>query len=109
MVQGVIHVAPGAKQELLYQIADRARIRADACVHPTKHGADKVVKQLLRDGLEAAAIHGNKSQPSAKRRWPGSGPAPCSILVATDIAARGIDVEGVTHVINFDLPNVPEA
>jgi ATP-dependent RNA helicase RhlE len=75
----------------------------------TKHGADRVVRQLARDGIRADAIHGNKSQTARTRALErfrgGSG----RVLVATDIAARGIDVEGITHVINYDLPNVPES
>ena len=73
----------------------------------TKHGADRVVKHLEESGLPAAAIHGNKSQGQRERalgRFPQR--AQCNILVATDIAARGIDVDGVSHVVNFDLPNV---
>jgi ATP-dependent RNA helicase RhlE len=74
----------------------------------TKHGADKIVRMLGAAGIEANAIHGNKSQPQRERAIAlfRSGQAP--ILVATDIAARGIDIPGVSHVINFDLPEVPE-
>jgi ATP-dependent RNA helicase RhlE len=74
----------------------------------TKHGADRVVKHLVAAGIAANAIHGNKSQPQRERALAAfkSGEAP--ILVATDIAARGIDVSGVSHVFNFELPNVPE-
>jgi ATP-dependent RNA helicase RhlE len=75
----------------------------------TKHGADKVVKQLDREGIDSAAIHGNKSQAQRERALGAFRNGTCRVLVATDIAARGIDVEGVTHVINFDLPNVPES
>ena len=74
----------------------------------TKHGADRVVKLLGGNGIAASAIHGNKSQPQRERALAlfKSGEVP--ILVATDIAARGIDVSGVSHVFNFELPNVPE-
>ncbi|WP_095011233.1 DEAD/DEAH box helicase [Tsuneonella mangrovi] len=74
----------------------------------TKHGADRVVKKLGQQGIEANAIHGNKSQPQRERALAlfRSGKVP--VLVATDIAARGIDIPGVSHVINFELPNVPE-
>ncbi|HEX3350347.1 MAG TPA: DEAD/DEAH box helicase [Acetobacteraceae bacterium] len=75
----------------------------------TKHGADRVVKQLAEAGLDAAAIHGNKSQPQRERALAAFRNGAVRVLVATDIAARGIDVEGVSHVINFDLPNVPES
>ncbi len=74
----------------------------------TKHGANKVVKQLEKAGLRAAAIHGNKSQNARERAMNAFRSGELRLLVATDIAARGIDVEGITHVINFDLPNVPE-
>ena len=74
----------------------------------TKHGADRVVKQLAEAGIDAAAIHGNKSQPQRERALAAFRAGRCRVLVATDIAARGIDVPGVSHVINFELPNVPE-
>jgi ATP-dependent RNA helicase RhlE len=74
----------------------------------TKHGADRVVKHLSEAGLFAAAIHGNKSQGQREKALAEFKSGRCRVLVATDIAARGIDVDGVTHVINFDLPNVPE-
>ncbi|QDU58150.1 DEAD/DEAH box helicase [Aeoliella mucimassa] len=74
----------------------------------TKHGADKIVKRLERDGLRAAAIHGNKSQGARTRtleRFKGKNPP---ILVATDIAARGLDIRDVSHIVNYDLPEAPE-
>jgi len=74
----------------------------------TKHGADKVVRHLVRTGLSASAIHGNKSQNQRERALAAFRNGEVGILVATDIAARGIDVDGISHVINFDLPNVPE-
>jgi ATP-dependent RNA helicase RhlE len=75
----------------------------------TKHGADRVVKHLAEDGISAEAIHGNKSQPQRERALAAFRAGATRVLVATDIAARGIDVVGVTHVINFELPNVPES
>ena len=75
----------------------------------TKHGADKVVRSLAAGGIAAAAIHGNKSQPQRERALAGFKSGHCRVLVATDIAARGIDVDGVTHVVNYDLPNMPES
>jgi len=75
----------------------------------TKHGADRVVKHLAEDGISAEAIHGNKSQPQRERALAAFRAGQTRVLVATDIAARGIDVVGVTHVINFELPNVPES
>jgi ATP-dependent RNA helicase RhlE len=74
----------------------------------TKHGADKVVKTLEKAGIPASAIHGNKSQNHRERTLAQFRSGEIRTLVATDIAARGIDVDGITHVINFDLPNVPE-
>ncbi len=74
----------------------------------TKHGADRVVKLLAGNGIAAAAIHGNKSQPQREKALAAFRSGDVPILVATDIAARGIDVSGVSHVINFELPNVPE-
>src|SRR5205085_623195 len=74
----------------------------------TKHGSDRIVKQLGYAGIPANAIHGNKSQPQRERALAEFKSGKVKILVATDIAARGIDVSGVSHVINFDLPNVSE-
>ncbi len=74
----------------------------------TKHGADRVVKLLAGNGIAANAIHGNKSQPQRERALAEFKGGKAKILVATDIAARGIDVSGVSHVINFELPNVSE-
>jgi len=74
----------------------------------TKHGADKLAKRLGRDGINAAAIHGNKSQPQRTKALAEFKNNKIQILVATDIAARGIDIDQLSHVVNFDLPNVPE-
>ena len=75
----------------------------------TKHGADKLVRYLETGGLSATAIHGNKSQGQRERALAAFKDGKVQTLVATDIAARGIDVDGVTHVFQFELPNVPEA
>ncbi len=74
----------------------------------TKHGADKIVRQLGAAGIAAGAIHGNKSQPQRERALQLFRSGEVKVLVATDIAARGIDIPGVSHVVNFDLPDVPE-
>jgi ATP-dependent RNA helicase RhlE len=74
----------------------------------TKHGADKVVKMLGAHGIAAAAIHGNKSQPQREKALAEFKAGKVRVLIATDIAARGIDVPSVSHVINFELPNVAE-
>ena len=75
----------------------------------TKHGANKVVRQLDEDGVRANAIHGNKSQSAREKALEEFRSGRTPVLVATDIASRGIDVDGVTHVINFELPNEPES
>ncbi|MEQ1953641.1 DEAD/DEAH box helicase [Mesorhizobium sp. CN2-181] len=75
----------------------------------TKHGADRVVRDLERDGFQAAVIHGNKSQNARQKALNGFRDGSVRILVATDIAARGIDVPGISHVINFDLPDEAES
>jgi superfamily II DNA/RNA helicase len=74
----------------------------------TKHGADKVVRGLAKAGISAHAIHGNKSQNQRERVLSAFRKGDVLTLIATDIAARGIDVDGISHVVNFDLPNVPE-
>ncbi|MFM2048341.1 MAG: hypothetical protein RI955_889, partial [Bacteroidota bacterium] len=74
----------------------------------TKHGADKVVKDLLNAGTKAAAIHGNKSQNARQLALSNFKNGTIRVLVATDIAARGIDVDNLSHVFNFELPNIPE-
>jgi superfamily II DNA/RNA helicase len=74
----------------------------------TKHGADKVVKGLAKAAIAAEAIHGNKSQNHRERVLAAFRSGAVRTLVATDIAARGIDVDGISHVVNFDLPNIPE-
>jgi ATP-dependent RNA helicase RhlE len=75
----------------------------------TKHGADRVARHLERSGVPADAIHGNKSQSARQRALGDFRHGKTRVLVATDIAARGIDVDGITHVFNFELPNVPES
>ena len=75
----------------------------------TKHGADKIMKGLTAAGYTASAIHGNKSPGQPRKGLAGFKAGKILVLVATDIAARGIDVDGVSHVINYDLPHVPES
>lgn len=106
--QGVIFVPGERKRDLLAAML-RDPVFARVLVFTrTKHGADRVVRHLAGAGIEAAAIHGNKSQPQRERALAGFRDGEARVLVATDIAARGIDVEGVSHVINYELPNVPE-
>ena len=109
--QRIVHVEKSGKGALL---ADLLRSEAEpigrAIVFTrTKHGADKVVRQLNQQGLAAEAIHGNKSQGQRERALASFRNGKVKTLIATDIAARGIDVDGITHVINYDLPNVPES
>jgi ATP-dependent RNA helicase RhlE len=75
----------------------------------TKHGANRLVKQLDEDGIEAMAIHGNKSQGARTRALDAFREGRLNVLVATDVASRGIDIDGVSHVFNYDLPNEPES
>ena len=106
--QSVTFVQQAEKQALLTIVLREEKIERALVFTRTKHGADRVVKLLAGNGIASNAIHGNKSQPQRERALGlfKSGQVP--ILVATDIAARGIDVSGVSHVINFELPNVPE-
>jgi ATP-dependent RNA helicase RhlE len=107
--QFVIFAEAAQKRPVLFDLlADVAKGRTLVFTR-TKHGADKVVKYLEENGMPAAAIHGNKSQPQRERALADFRDGRTRVLIATDIAARGIDVDGVTHVINFDLPNVPES
>jgi len=106
--QGVIHVASGDKLKLLGAVLKGQDMERALVFTRTKHGADKVVRKLLQDGVQAAAIHGNKSQPQRTKALAAFKKGTTPVLVATDIAARGIDVDGVSHVINFEMPNVAE-
>ncbi len=106
--QRIIHVDRGAKPAILIDLLKREAIERALIFTRTKHGADKVVRGLLRAGMTAEAIHGNKSQGQRERVLAAFRQGKVRTLVATDIAARGIDVDGISHVINFDLPNVPE-
>ena len=106
--QSVVFVEKRHKPRLLANYVRAERAGRTLVFTRTKHGADKLVKSLLQSGLRAAAIHGNKSQNArqhALAAFKGQHPP---ILVATDIASRGLDIDGVSHVINFDLPMTPE-
>ena len=74
----------------------------------TKHGANRLTEKLQRRGIRSSAIHGNKSQTARQKALTEFREAHIKVLVATDVAARGIDIEGVTHVVNFDIPSQPE-
>jgi ATP-dependent RNA helicase RhlE len=107
--QRVMFVAKADKRPLLGQVLQDAAIDRVLVFTRTKHGADRVVKQLAHDGVAADAIHGNKSQSARTRALERFRTGAGRVLVATDIAARGIDVDGISHVINYDLPNLPES
>ena len=107
--QSVIFVPSRAQARPAHGLAARPELRARARVHP--HQARRRSRRRAtwsRAGIDAAAIHGNKSQPQRERALAGFRNGNGRVLVATDIAARGIDVDDVSHVINFELPNVPE-
>jgi ATP-dependent RNA helicase RhlE len=106
--QRLIRVDRAAKPTVLIDVLRREMIDRALIFTRTKHGADKVVRGLVRAGISAHAIHGNKSQNQRQSALAAFRKGVTRILVATDIAARGIDVDGISHVINFDLPNVPE-
>ncbi|MEM1037260.1 MAG: DEAD/DEAH box helicase [Pseudomonadota bacterium] len=106
--QAVIHVANGDKIRLLEDVIRAHSIDRALVFTRTKHGADKVVRKLVAKGIEAKAIHGNKSQPQRTKALEAFKTGTCRVLIATDIAARGIDIDGVSHVFNFEMPNVPE-
>jgi len=107
--QKVMFVARDNKRHLLdHLLADRAVTRA-IVFSRTKHGANRVAEQLKKNGVRADAIHGNKSQSARQRALDEFKAGHLRVLVATDIAARGIDVDSVSHVINFDLPMEPES
>ena len=107
--QAVVFVEAARKRALLSAILKRKDMGRTLVFTRTKHGADRVVQHLEASGQKAAAIHGNKSQGQRERALAAFKDGSVPVLIATDIAARGIDVDGVTHVINFDLPNIPES
>lgn len=106
--QSVYHVNKKNKISLLMDLLKKEDIDRVLVFSRTKHGADKIVKELLRNKFEAQAIHGNKSQNARQLALKNFKEKITKILVATDIAARGIDVEELSHVIIYDLPEVPE-
>jgi ATP-dependent RNA helicase RhlE len=108
IAQRVIKVDRAAKHEILVEVLRNEPIDRVLVFTRTKHGADKVVRRLVQSGIPSEAIHGNKSQGQRERALSAFRDGKVKTLVATDIAARGIDVDGVSHVVNFDLPNVPE-
>ena len=108
VTQSAYHVAPGNKHNLLIFLLAEQKIEQALVFTRTKHGADRLAKQLIADGVSAVPIHGNRSQPQRTRALADFKAGKVRIMVATDIAARGLDIEQLPHVINFELPNVPE-
>jgi ATP-dependent RNA helicase RhlE len=106
--QSIYFVGKKDKRSLLLHVLKTQSIPSALVFTRTKHGADKVAQGLTRAGIRAEAIHGNKSQNARQRALLNFKGRQTRILVATDIAARGIDIDELTHVINFELPNVPE-
>ncbi len=108
IAQRVHPVDKARKRELLSHLIGSGDWRQVLVFTRTKHGANRLAQQLEKDGLSAAAIHGNKSQGARTRALAGFKNGDVRVLVATDIAARGLDIDQLPHVVNFELPNVPE-
>lgn len=109
ITQHVYFVEASRKRDILVELLSRPEVRRTIVFTRTKRGADRVAQSLEAAGLPAAAIHGNKSQSQRQKALDAFRTGRIPTLVATDIAARGIDVDGVTHVVNFELPDVPES
>ncbi|MEW8384423.1 MAG: ATP-dependent RNA helicase RhlE, partial [Candidatus Thiodiazotropha taylori] len=108
-IKQVVHpVDKRRKREMLSHMIGSGNWRQVLVFTRTKHGANRLAQQLERDGLSAAAIHGNKSQGARTRALAGFKEGKVRVLVATDIAARGLDIDQLPHVVNYELPNVPE-
>lgn len=109
LVTQAVYLAPThAKRDLLVHLLVQENIIQALVFTRTKHGADRLAKQLQQDGISAVPIHGNRSQPQRTRALADFKSGAARILVATDIAARGLDIDQLPHVINYELPNVPE-
>jgi ATP-dependent RNA helicase RhlE len=106
--QEVYFVEKADKRALLVDVLRDAAMRRVLVFSRTKHGANRIAEHLVKAGVGAEAIHGNKSQNARERALAGFKSGRVRVLVATDIAARGIDIDDVTHVVNFDVPEVPE-
>jgi ATP-dependent RNA helicase RhlE len=107
--QSVVFVAKAEKRNLLQGMLSRENIERTLVFTRTKHGANKLSEQLDRAGIGSLALHGNKTQSARERALEAFRQGTTRVLVATDIAARGIDVDGISLVVNFDLPNVAES
>jgi ATP-dependent RNA helicase RhlE len=108
ITQAVYPVPQELKATLFLALLERGEIREALVFTRTKHRADRLAKHLVRHGVEAERIHGNRSQPQRTQALAGFKSGKYRVLVATDIAARGIDIEALGHVVNFDVPKVPE-
>ncbi|HSH08663.1 MAG TPA: DEAD/DEAH box helicase [Burkholderiales bacterium] len=108
VAQRIHPVESGRKRALLAHLVSSGDWRQVLVFTRTKHGANRLAEQLCKDGIEAAAIHGNKSQGARTRALASFKSGELRVLVATDLAARGLDIEQLPHVVNFELPNVPE-
>lgn len=108
ITQAVHFIAKAEKPELLIELLDKHRDELALVFGRTKHGSDKLARRLEAAGFAVAAIHGNKSQGQRERALNAFRAGEVRVLVATDVAARGLDIPDVKHVYNFDLPNVPE-
>ncbi|TXH04318.1 MAG: DEAD/DEAH box helicase [Nevskiaceae bacterium] len=106
--QRVIHVAKDQKAGLLAYMVSRGNWKQTLVFTRTKHGANRLAERLAKDGITTAAIHGNKSQGARTRALADFKTGAVRVLVATDIAARGLDIDQLPHVVNYELPNVPE-
>jgi ATP-dependent RNA helicase RhlE len=106
--QEAFFVEKADKRALLVDVLRDAAMRRVLVFSRTKHGANRIAEHLVKAGIGAEAIHGNKSQNARERALAGFKAGKTRVLVATDIAARGIDIDNVTHVVNFDVPEVPE-
>ncbi len=108
ITQQVYRVDDGRKVDLLAHLVDAGNWFQVLVFTRTKHRANRVAEKLCRAGIEAEAIHGNKSQNARTRALRDFKSGQIRVLVATDIASRGLDIDGLPHVVNFELPNVPE-
>ena len=107
--QRVVFVERSEKRALLRKVLMAAEVDRALVFTRTKRGAQNLAERLARSGIKATAIHGNKSQTARQRALAAFQRKQVQVLVATDVAARGIDVDGITHVVNFDLPSEPES
>jgi len=111
LIEQMVYMAPRQRKQALLEhlLLKNEEITRAVVFTRTKHGADKVCRNLIRAGVESAVIHGNKAQNYRQRSLDAFRTGRVRVLVATDVAARGLDVDAISHVVNFDLPVEPEA